>query len=277
MNMNRRSVLQAALASATAALAGGGQALMAEDSKSPSNDPHDAFKPIDPADRGKYQILMLTYPKFTALDLVGPQHVFSMLGPEFKTQLVWKDTKELTSDTGIPVRPTLSFKECTETPTILFIPGGTEGTLAAMDDPEVREFVSSRGKAAKYVTSVCTGSLVLGAAGLLDGYKATSHWLALESLKLFGADAVQERVVVDRNRITGAGVTAGIDFALTLAALVKNEFYAKTIQLMMEYDPSPPYSCGSPSSADAGSVAMLKAMMVPFTHQVKASAAKLAK
>jgi cyclohexyl-isocyanide hydratase len=275
--MNRRNALQAALASAAAALAGTGQTLVADDPQSAAVAAHEAIKPVSPADRGKLQILMLAYPKFTALDLVGPQHVFSMLGPEFKSHLVWKDTKELISDTGITVRPTLSFRDCTESPEILFIPGGTEGTLAAMNDPEVREFVANRGKAARYVTSVCTGSLILGAAGLLNGYKATSHWLALESLKLFGADAVQERVVVDRNRITGAGVTAGIDFALALAAMVKNEFYAKTIQLMMEYDPHPPYASGSPANSDPASVAMLQAMVIPFIQGIKTSAAQISK
>ncbi|MFO0823950.1 MAG: DJ-1/PfpI family protein [Gemmataceae bacterium] len=222
------------------------------------------------------QILMLVYPKFTALDLVGPQHVFSLLGPEFKTWLVWKDTKEVVSDTGIPIRPTATFKECSETPAVVFVPGGTEGTLAAMEDKEVREFLAARGAKAKFVTSVCTGSLVLGAAGLLKGYKATTHWLALDALKGLGAEAVAERVVVDRNRVTGAGVTAGIDFALTLAAKLKDEKYAKAIQLMSEYDPQPPFpKDGNPKSADADNVKMLRAMVSPFNTKLAEVAKRL--
>ncbi|MBS0266415.1 MAG: DJ-1/PfpI family protein [Planctomycetes bacterium] len=211
---------------------------------------------------------MLVYPRFTALDLIGPQHVFSLLGPEFKTRLVWKSTDRITSDTGIPVSPTLSFQDCPEAPTVLFIPGGTDGTLAALEDKDVRDFVAARGAASTYVTSVCTGSLVLGAAGLLRGYKATTHWLALQELSKFGAEPVAERVVVDRNRITGAGVTAGIDFALTLAAKLKDESYAKAIQLMMEYDPQPPFNSGNPQVADPESVRLLEAMAVPFHQQL---------
>lgn len=222
-------------------------------------------------------VLMLVYPQFTALDLVGPHHVFSML-EGYKVRLVWKDTKEIVSDTGIPIRPTLAFKDCPEDPAVIFVPGGTDGTLAAMGDKEVREFLASRGAKAKVVTSVCTGSLVLGAAGLLKGYKATSHWLALEALKGFGAEPVAERVVVDRNRVTGAGVTAGIDFGLTLAAKLKDEKYAKAVQLMMEYDPQPPFpKDGTPKTADADNVKMLRAMTAPFDKKLDAAIKRLAK
>lgn len=226
-------------------------------------------EPAPPEVTGKQEILMLVYPRFTTLDLIGPQHVFSMLGPEYKTFLVWKDNKEVISDTGVPLRPTRTFKECRESPAILFVPGGTDGTLAAMQDPEVREFLASRGATARFVTSVCTGSLVLGAAGLLQGFKATTHWLALDSLRNFGAEPVAERVVVDRNRVTGAGVTAGIDFALTLAAKIKDDKYAKAIQLMMEYDPQAPFpKDGNPKTAEPENVTLLKAMADPFTKQL---------
>jgi cyclohexyl-isocyanide hydratase len=225
----------------------------------------------------KHEILMLVYPKFTALDLIGPQHVFSLLGPEFKTRLVWKNTEEIRSDTGIPIRPTLSFRDCPDKPTLLFIPGGTDGTLEALEDRQVREFVARLGASATYVTSVCTGSLILGAAGLLRGYQATTHWLALESLAKFGAEPVAKRVVEDRNRITGAGVTAGIDFALTLAAKLQDEPYAKTVQLMMEYDPQPPFESGNPTVADPKSVNMLKAMCAPFHSNLDAAIARIEK
>lgn len=223
----------------------------------------------------KAEIQMLVYPRFTTLDLIGPQHVFSLLGPEYRVRLVWKDVNELVSDTGVPIRPTAAFRDCSETPAVLFVPGGTDGTLAAMEDKEVREFVASRGAKAKYVTSVCTGAMVLGAAGLLNGYKATTHWLALESLKKFGAEPVAERVVVDRNRVTGAGVTAGIDFALTLASKIKDEAYAKAIQLMMEYDPQPPFNSGNPRVADPASVKLLEAMAAPFLEGLNAAVGKL--
>lgn len=214
-------------------------------------------------ERPKQDVLMLVYPKFTALDLVGPHHVFSML-EGYRVRLVAKSKTEVVTDAGIPIRPTAAFEECVEDPAVLFVPGGTEGTLAAMEDRETRDFLAGRGAKAKYVTSICTGSLVLGAAGLLKGYKATSHWLAVDSLKMFGAQPVNERVVVDRNRVTGGGVTAGIDFALRLAATIKDDAYAKGIQLFMEYDPQPPFNSGSPKTADAETVKMLRAMTVPF-------------
>lgn len=224
------------------------------------------------------EVLMLVYPKFTTLDLIGPQHVFSLLGPGYRTRLVWKDTKEVVSDTGVPIRPTMSFADCPKEPAVLFVPGGTDGTIAALEDKEVREFVASRGAKAKYVTSVCTGSLVLGAAGLLKGHKATSHWLALDALKKFGATPVAERVVEDRNRVTGAGVTAGIDFALRLAAKLKDEKYARAVQLMMEYDPKPPFpKDGTPKTADAENVKMLRAMTAPFNKALDAAIARLEK
>jgi cyclohexyl-isocyanide hydratase len=229
-----------------------------------------------PVEFAQHEIVMLVYPRFTILDLVGPQHVFALLGPEFKTRLVWKDRTDVMSDTGVPVRPTMTFDECREAPTILFVPGGTDGTLAAMEDDDVRRFVADMGATAKYVTSVCTGSLVLGAAGLLDGYRATSHWLALDALKSFGSTPVAERVVVDRNRITGAGVTAGIDFGLELVSMLKDDDYAKTVQLMMEYDPQPPFDTGNPANASAESVDMLEAMAEPFLAAVKAAAERLA-
>ena len=225
----------------------------------------------------KYEILMLVYPRLTLMDLIGPQHVLALLGPEYKTRLVWKDKGEVVSDTGVPIRPTQSFSECTTNPFILFVPGGTDGTLAVMEDKEVRTFIEKMGAKATYVTSVCTGSLVLGSAGLLQGYKATSHWLALKALEKFGATPVADRVVIDRNRVTGAGVTAGIDFALTLTSMIKGEQYARSVQLMMEYDPKPPYNSGNPKIAEPESVKMLEAMTAPFLQDLDAVADRISK
>ncbi|MEM9216570.1 MAG: DJ-1/PfpI family protein [Cyanobacteria bacterium P01_F01_bin.150] len=206
---------------------------------------------------------MLLYPGFTALDLVGPHHVFSAL-EGYDVQLVWKTSDLVTSDTGLSLKPTMTLQDCPEELAILFIPGGTSGTVAMMQDADVLSFVRSRGEWAEYVTSVCTGSLVLGAAGLLQGYDATSHWGALDILKSLGATPKTERVVCDRNRVTGGGVTAGIDFGLTLAAQIKGDRYAQGIQLIMEYAPKPPFNSGTPDTASEELTTMAKAMFVPF-------------
>lgn len=277
--MNRRHALHLTVASATSAVLGYGGGLLAQPGQTGPSDgsqPSDVSAASD-ADAKKAQILMLIYPRFTALDLIGPQHVFSLLGPNFKTRLVWKTKDVVMSDTGVPIRPTQTFAETTDAPVVLFIPGGTDGTLAAMEDPEVRQFVASRGEKATYVTSVCTGSLVLAAAGLLKGYQATTHWLALDTLKSFGAEPIAKRVVTDRNRITGAGVTAGTDFALTLAAKLKDESYAKGIQLMMEYDPQPPFDSGRPDVADPETVKLLQGMVIQFNRDVEAVGKRLVK
>jgi cyclohexyl-isocyanide hydratase len=128
-----------------------------------------------------------------------------------------------------------------------------------MQDKQVLEFLATQGRAARYVTSVCTGSLLLGAAGLLEGYDAATHWAYMELLPMFGARPVRKRVVIDRNRVTGGGVTAGIDFGLRLAAELSSEAVAKAIQLALEYDPEPPFHCGNPASADPEIVATVRA------------------
>jgi len=194
------------------------------------------------------QIAMLVYPAFTALDLVGPYQFLAALG-NVQTHLVWKTKDIVMSDSGLPIQPTTTLKECPEDLEILFVPGGLRGTTAIMNDLEVVDFLHDRGQRAKYVTSVCTGSLVLGAAGLLRGYRAASHWTMRDLLPLLGAEPVAERVVEDRNRITGGGVTAGIDFGLRLAARLRDESYAKMLQLIFEYDPQPPFHAGSPGAA----------------------------
>jgi cyclohexyl-isocyanide hydratase len=160
---------------------------------------------------------------------------------------------------------------------LIFIPGG-HGVSALMKDRDVLEFIRAQAEHAKYVTSVCTGALVLGAAGLLKGYRATTHWTSLDLLPHFGAIISSDRVVVDRNRITGGGVTAGIDFALAIAAEVVGEDAAKTIQLVIEYNPAPPFNCGHPDTADAKILDALTQKLVPLqaTRLVEAKeAAKL--
>jgi cyclohexyl-isocyanide hydratase len=191
---------------------------------------------------------MLVFPGMTVLDLIGPQQFFAV-APGRTTQLLWKAREPVVSDSGVPVLPTATFAEAPEDFEVLFVPGGFQGTAALIEDPEVIDFVASRGERATYVASVCTGALILGAAGLLRGYKATTHWAYRDLLPLVGAQPVEARVVEDRNRLTGGGVTSGIDFGLTLLARLAGEEYARGWQLGAEYDPQPPFDAGTPAKA----------------------------
>lgn len=215
-------------------------------------------------------IAMLCYPGMTILDLIGPQYMFaSLMGAS--VQLVGKTRDPMTSDTGVTMVPTATFADVPRDLTVLFVPGGTTGTLAAMRDDETRNFVADRGARAQYVTSVCTGALVLGAAGLLNGYRATTHWAALDTLSDCGATPVSERVVRDRNRITGAGVTAGLDFGLTMVAELRDPVYAQGVQLGCEYDPQPPFNAGSTRTASPEVKAIMESMYTAFPGQVRAA------
>ncbi len=196
------------------------------------------------------QIAMLIYPSMFDVDLIGPQTFLARLG-DADVFHVWKDRGPVTSDLGLTYRAAHDFESCPKDLDILFVPGGLKGTIPAMRDPAVIGFLADRGARARYVTSVCTGSLLLGAAGLLDGYRATSYWMVRDLLPLFGADLVHDRVVIDRNRITGGGATAGLDFGLTLASLLRGADHAKTIQLLVEYDPQPPFDAGAPERVPA--------------------------
>ncbi len=217
---------------------------------------------------GHETVAMLLYPQFTALDLFGPHHMFgSLMGA--KVMLVAETTEPVASDMGVKVVPTTTFADCPEAPTILFVPGGTDGTLKAAENPAVRRFVRSRGEKAEWVTSVCTGSIILGAAGLLGGYRATSHWAARRQLALFGAIPVDERVVFDRNRVTGAGVTSGLDFGLSLVQKLRGTEYAQATQLISEYDPRPPLDAGSEKKAPKEVVVMMRDMLRGFNGQVE--------
>jgi cyclohexyl-isocyanide hydratase len=202
----------------------------------------------------------LLFPKLTLLDLVGPSEVFLRV-PGAKVHLIWKN-RELVSGGGQLVQPSSTFAECPQLD-VLCVPGGP-GQVELMEDAETLAFLRAQAAGAQWVTSVCTGSLILAAAGLLTGYRAACHWASLDQLALFDAIPVDERVVIDRNRVTGGGVTAGIDFALTLVAKMQGEELAKAIQLSMEYDPAPPFVGGSPKSAEPALVARLKAQMEPF-------------
>lgn len=191
-------------------------------------------------------IAFLLFPNVTQLDLTGPAQVLARLG-DATLHLVAKTRDPVPTDAGFAILPTATFAEVPSAD-ILCVPGGF-GTHGAIADDETIDWVRQVGEGATWVTSVCTGSLVLGAAGLLTGYRAGCHWAQRHMLPLFGAEPVAERVVVDRNRVTGGGVTAGIDFALTLTALIRGEDHAKTVQLSLEYDPNPPFDAGSPERA----------------------------
>lgn len=225
------------------------------------------------ADGDSKTAAMLLYPEFTALDLVGPFQVLSAV-KGLDVKLVWKTKDIVTSDAGLAVMPHFSFKDCPSELAVLFVPGGTRGTLNAMADKEILDFLRSRSQKAQYITSVCTGSLVLGAAGLLKGYKATSHWVARDVLSILGAEPVDARVVTDRNRITGGGVTAGIDFGLELAAKLNGEEQAKAIQLALEYDPQPPFKTGSPKGAGEAMTGRARERFAGFVKKAKAAAEK---
>lgn len=215
---------------------------------------------------GQEEIVILIYPGFTAIDALGPEYILSgMMGA--KVRLVAKNLSPVKCETGFEIIPQLTFKDCPPKPTLLIVPGGTEGTLKALEDKATMAFISTIGGAAEMAGSVCTGSILLGAAGLLSGYKATSHWQTVDLLPLVGAKPSTERVVFDRNRVTGAGVTAGLDFALQLVRHYRGDFYGKGMQLLAQYDPQPPFpGGGNPKTADPAMVTLLNEMHKPFVE-----------
>ena len=173
-----------------------------------------------------FRVAMLVYPGVTQLDLTGPQEVFSKVRG-VDVQLYWKSLAPVVSASGLRLIPNCTFAGESSID-LLFVPGGP-GQVELMADDEALDFLRRAAESARLITSVCTGSLLLGAAGLLRGYRATTHWAAMENLEPLGAIAVGERVVCDRNRITGAGVTAGIDFALTVIAQLWGESIARAV------------------------------------------------
>jgi cyclohexyl-isocyanide hydratase len=201
------------------------------------------------------QIGLLVFPRVTQLDLTGPLQVFSSV-PGAKVYLIWKRIEPVASDSALVLTPTITFADCPQLD-VICVPGGL-GTDDMINDEEMLDFLRRQAREAKYITSVCTGSLVLGAAGLLQGYRAATHWTAMEFLAAFGATPTKTRVCVDRNRVTGGGVTAGIDFALTLVSILINRQAAEAIQLRLEYNPAPPFNAGSPDTAPPEILALMK-------------------
>ena len=206
------------------------------------------------------QIGLVLFPRVTQLDFTGPLQVFSSL-PGAKVHLVWKRIEPVTSDSVLTLTPTTTFADCPQLD-VICVPGGL-GTDDMVNDEEMLAFLRKQAVGAKYITSVCTGSLVLGAAGLLKGYRAATHWTAMDFLSAFGAEPTKTRVCVDRNRITGGGVTAGIDFALTLVSHLVDRRTAEAIQLRIEYNPAPPFNAGSHDTAPPEILALVKERIAP--------------
>lgn len=195
---------------------------------------------------------ILVFPQVQQLDLTGPYEVFAS-APDAQVHLLWKDTAPLKAATGLTLTPTMTFADCPPLD-VLCVPGGA-GVNALLQDVAVLAFLRERAGQVRYLTSVCTGSLVLGMAGLLKGKRATSHWNAHDLLARFGAIPTEGRVVRDGNLITAGGVTSGIDFGLTVIAELLGEEEAQTIQLSLEYAPQPPFRAGTPQEAPAPIVA----------------------
>jgi cyclohexyl-isocyanide hydratase len=194
----------------------------------------------------KYTIGLVFYPGMTALDIIGPQQVWLTL-PGVELRRIWKTLDLVATDDGMMVLPDTTFDNCPPLDIVCIGGGRAQGLVE--DDQALLAFLRKQGSTAKFITSVCGGSQFLAKAGLLEGYRAATHWAARPQLAALGIEVGTERVVVDRNRITGGGVTAGIDFGLTIASILYGEEIAKITQLLMEYNPVPPFDTGSPEKA----------------------------
>ncbi|MDZ4367292.1 MAG: DJ-1/PfpI family protein [Afipia sp.] len=209
---------------------------------------------------------LLVFPRITQLDMTGPLQVFSSL-PGAEVHLLWKRIEPVPSDTVLAIMPTTTLVDCPQLD-VICVPGGY-GTDDLLSDDEVLGFLRRQAEKARFVTSVCTGSIVLAAAGLLKDYRATTHWSALDALPMLGATISRERVCIDRNRITGGGVTAGIDLGLTVVSELVDRRAAEAIQLRLEYNPAPPFDSGSPETAPREVVdLLLNRMKLPRQHRL---------
>jgi cyclohexyl-isocyanide hydratase len=202
------------------------------------------------------RIGLLLFPRMTQLDLTGPFEVFTRV-PDAQVLLLSKTLEPIEADSGLRLLPYATLRDCPPLD-VVCVPGGP-GVNALMEDPEILDWLRQQAASARYVSSVCTGSLVLGAAGLLRGKRATSHWGARDLLPAFGATPTNGRVVRDGNLFTGGGVTAGIDFALTMVAELAGPDTARGIQMQLEYAPAPPFDAGSPETASDHVLAAVRA------------------
>ena len=215
---------------------------------------------------------LLVFPNLTQLDLTGPYEVLARL-PGAQTLLLWKNLDPVRSEHGLTILP-MATLETSGPLDLILVPGGATGINPLLEDGEILDFLRRAAVEARYVVGVCTGSLVLGAAGLLRGRRATTHWMSRDQLRSFGAEPVAQRVVVDGKFFTGGGVTAGIDVALTVAAEIAGRATAEAIQLGIEYDPQPPFASGSPERADP---AVLKAVLARAEPRLRDRAERVAR
>lgn len=284
--MDRRTFSTQALATATAIATGALSACRARPATAAMAAPHenamvrliDALAEGDATQRALIlpetprRIAMLVYPGMYPLDLLGPKTVFNDL-LNTRVHLVAPTLAPVPAGNGVSVTPDVTFDSCPTGLDVLFVPGGGDGTVRLMQHAPTLQFLRTQAATARWVTSVCTGSLVLGAAGLLEGYRATTHWVTHDVLRLLGATPVHERVVEDRNRITSAGVTAGLDMAFTLTARLAGENYARAEMLNIEYDPDPPFRAGSPRRAGKKLTDAMTAMYAGVVRGAREAAA----
>jgi len=223
-----------------------------------------------------FRIGLLLFPGLTQLDLTGPYEVFARM-PGAVVYLLWKSLEPVRSDHGLAILPTSTLETCPPLD-LVCVPGGP-GVNEVLTDTEVLAFLRRTAQGARYITSVCSGSLILGAAGLLRRRRAGSHWMSREMLRSFGAEPIDERTVVDGNLITSGGVTAGIDLALRVVAEIAGREAAEAIQLAIEYDPRPPFDAGSPHRARPDLVQQVVRAAAPMmrdrAEQVRRAAAAL--
>ena len=195
------------------------------------------------------KIACFLYPKFTSADLISPITVWQFV-PDVQFEFIAAGKGPVDTDTGLSFNASHSYADASPAPDVVFVPGGGKPTFDALGDQALLDAIARLSEKATWVTSVCTGSLLLGAAGLLQGYRAACHWYPREWLKKFGATPSNDRVVIDRNRATGGGVTSGMDFALQMAGKWGGEAAGRLIELTIEYAPEPPYGTGRPELAD---------------------------
>ncbi len=203
-------------------------------------------------------IQSLIYPGFTTLDLIGALQPLAQISGA-KTEIVAGEAGANPTDTGASIMVDATFETASNAPDVILVPGGGTPSIDILEDQATMDFLAKQGESASWIVSVCTGALLLGKAGLLKGYKAASHWAVIDTLEAFGATPVHERVVVDRNRCTGGGVTAGVDIGLTIAGQLAGEEMGRVIELILEYNPAPPFGTGHPTLADAKTLEMAKA------------------
>ena len=215
------------------------------------------------------KISMVLYPNLTLFDLIGPLQIWDQW-PGASIELVSATPEPVCSDTVARVLPTHTYETACREPDVLFVPGAAEGLIAALKNRGALACIKNTGAQARWVTAVCTGALLLGAAGLLRGYRATTHWAAMSALPHYGAIPEGARWVIDRNRATGGGVTAGIDFGLALMATIAGDAIARTAQLALAYAPAPPFSSGIPAQARPETLRQVATRSKPYQRSLGA-------